>query len=70
MALFEPFKLQSAPKGRESFRDKGKMAHRTQVTCQYYISSLAAPVSLFLCSRQSGPLLKALEISLPLGTLF
>lgn len=49
VALFEPFKLRNAPKGRASFRDKGKMAHRAQVTCQDYITSLAAPISLFPC---------------------
>lgn len=43
MALFEPFKLRNTPKGRASFRDKGKMAHRAQVICQDYIISLAAP---------------------------
>lgn len=72
MALFQPFKLQSAPKGRESFRDKGKMAHRAQVTCQYYITSLAAPISLFPCSLQSGPVLyvKLWRSHCPQGTLF
>lgn len=36
--------------------DKGKMAHGAQVTCQYYITSLAAPISLNPCPLQSGPL--------------
>lgn len=60
---FELFKLQSVPKDRTSFNDKGKMAHRVQVTCQHYITSLAATVPLLSTVRTSA-------IPLPWGSHF
>lgn len=58
-------KLQNVPKDRTSFTDKGKMAHRVQMTCQHYITSLAAaiPVPLLLGVRTS-------DIPLPWGISF
>lgn len=58
-------KLQNVPKDRTSFTDKGKMAHRVQMTSQHYITSLAADVPVPLL-----PGVRTSDIPLPWGISF